>query len=245
MVFFVCDGCNESLKKNKVDGHAARCRTCYAVTCIDCSVSFPNDEYRSHTSCISEVEKYQKTTAFKKPVGNMQQQWMHVVETSTDFCTPELKNICEMLVNYDNVPRKKAKFMNFMQNSLQQYNKVKNEALFTLLNEAMPSKVFQVAKVETPPPVITNKVVETKLANDSVKSFIKPCKGEWVKLKSIVEKLTQLDKMCTKKQIVQTLYKEFKSGKKHISYQDKHGQTLPNDVSIPKFKKCKVGYKIK
>jgi hypothetical protein len=28
------------LKKNQVDGHAARCRRCAAVSCVDCSVSF-------------------------------------------------------------------------------------------------------------------------------------------------------------------------------------------------------------
>ena len=41
MVFFVCDGCNETLKKAKVDLHAAKCRDCYAVSCVDCSQSFP------------------------------------------------------------------------------------------------------------------------------------------------------------------------------------------------------------
>ena len=41
MVTFLCDGCNETIKKNKVDAHAAKCRSCYAVSCVDCSVSFP------------------------------------------------------------------------------------------------------------------------------------------------------------------------------------------------------------
>mmetsp|Transcript_77 Transcript_77/g.176 ORF Transcript_77/g.176 Transcript_77/m.176 type:complete len:80 (-) Transcript_77:91-330(-) len=40
MVFFSCDGCGEMLKKNKVDAHAARCRRCASVSCVDCSVSF-------------------------------------------------------------------------------------------------------------------------------------------------------------------------------------------------------------
>ena len=35
MVFFVCEGCNESMKKNQVDKHASRCRSCHAVTCVD------------------------------------------------------------------------------------------------------------------------------------------------------------------------------------------------------------------
>jgi len=40
MVFFSCDGCGEMLKKNQVDAHAARCRRCDSVSCVDCSVSF-------------------------------------------------------------------------------------------------------------------------------------------------------------------------------------------------------------
>ena len=58
MVFFVCEGCNESLKKNQVDKHASRCHNCYAVTCVDCNVTFYGDDFRAHTSCISEAEKY-------------------------------------------------------------------------------------------------------------------------------------------------------------------------------------------
>ena len=69
MVFFTCDGCGETLKKNQVDAHASRCRNCYAVreirfgfseltcsginlislffqqvSCVDCSISFYGGE---------------------------------------------------------------------------------------------------------------------------------------------------------------------------------------------------------
>ena len=41
MVFFTCDGCNETLKKNQVDAHVYRCRRgCDSVSCVDCSISF-------------------------------------------------------------------------------------------------------------------------------------------------------------------------------------------------------------
>jgi cell growth-regulating nucleolar protein len=59
MVFFVCEGCNESLKKNQVDKHASRCRSCQAVTCVDCQVTFWGNDYAVHTSCVSEAEKYE------------------------------------------------------------------------------------------------------------------------------------------------------------------------------------------
>ena len=32
MVFFICDGCGESMKKAKVDAHAAKCRQCFSVS---------------------------------------------------------------------------------------------------------------------------------------------------------------------------------------------------------------------
>lgn len=40
MVVFSCDGCGEMLKKQQVDSHAARCRRCDSVCCLDCNVSF-------------------------------------------------------------------------------------------------------------------------------------------------------------------------------------------------------------
>lgn len=58
MVSFVCDKCQETVKKPKLDVHRIRCRnTCFS--CVDCSVDFYNCDYRQHTSCITEVEKYQ------------------------------------------------------------------------------------------------------------------------------------------------------------------------------------------
>ena len=64
MVFFVCEGCNETVKKNQVDKHALRCRNCYAVTCVDCQVSFYGNDYAAHISCISEAGSYILPTDF-------------------------------------------------------------------------------------------------------------------------------------------------------------------------------------
>ncbi|KXS16498.1 hypothetical protein M427DRAFT_91704, partial [Gonapodya prolifera JEL478] len=53
------DTCQETIKKPKLDQHAQRCYGA-AFSCIDCGVSFPGPkEYRAHSSCISEAEKYQ------------------------------------------------------------------------------------------------------------------------------------------------------------------------------------------
>ncbi|KAJ1982721.1 hypothetical protein H4R34_001596 [Dimargaris verticillata] len=64
MVSFVCNACQETLKKPKLDQHRQRCRSAQ-FCCIDCSREFYGTEYRQHTSCISEAEKYQK--ALYKP----------------------------------------------------------------------------------------------------------------------------------------------------------------------------------
>lgn len=58
MVSFVCDSCQETLKKAKLDSHFSRCRNAQ-FSCIDCSVSFEGTSYKFHTSCISEEQKYQ------------------------------------------------------------------------------------------------------------------------------------------------------------------------------------------
>ena len=60
MVTFVCDSCQETLKKAKLDAHASKCRGA-RFSCVDCSTSFSGIQYRLHNTCITEVEKYQKT----------------------------------------------------------------------------------------------------------------------------------------------------------------------------------------
>lgn len=57
MPSFVCDYCQETLKKAKLDSHAQRCRQA-AFSCIDCYKTFKGTEYRDHFSCITEVQKY-------------------------------------------------------------------------------------------------------------------------------------------------------------------------------------------
>ncbi len=37
MVFFTCNACGESLKKNQVEKHYRhKCRSCEVLTCVDC-----------------------------------------------------------------------------------------------------------------------------------------------------------------------------------------------------------------
>ncbi|KAJ9076073.1 hypothetical protein DSO57_1029721 [Entomophthora muscae] len=59
MVSFVCNHCQQTLKKPKLDPHTYSCRNAN-FTCIDCNTDFYGTDYRGHTSCISEAQKYQK-----------------------------------------------------------------------------------------------------------------------------------------------------------------------------------------
>lgn len=68
MPSFVCDKCQETLKKPKLDVHVQRCRGA-SFSCIDCYRHFTGTEYKGHFSCISEVEKYEKRKPGERP-GN-------------------------------------------------------------------------------------------------------------------------------------------------------------------------------
>ncbi|KAG6019344.1 hypothetical protein E4U19_006803 [Claviceps sp. Clav32 group G5] len=58
MVSFSCEACGDILTKKKLDPHRNRCQGA-TFTCIDCMIHFSGAQYRSHTSCISEDQKYQ------------------------------------------------------------------------------------------------------------------------------------------------------------------------------------------
>jgi len=107
------------LKKNKVDAHASRCYKCVSVSCVDCSVSFWGDDYRLHTSCITEAERYEKTAAKpKKTKRNPQEEWMDIVETCTSSAPSHLRHHMQTMSSLDNIPRNEKKFVNFASNSL-------------------------------------------------------------------------------------------------------------------------------
>ncbi|KAJ5902243.1 hypothetical protein N7495_002771 [Penicillium taxi] len=66
MVSFQCEGCGDVLTKKKLDPHRGQCRGA-SYTCIDCMVHFNGTEYRSHTSCMTEAQKYQGALYKEKP----------------------------------------------------------------------------------------------------------------------------------------------------------------------------------
>jgi cell growth-regulating nucleolar protein len=68
MVTFICQYCDQTLKKKQVEGHIrGRCSP-GAIICIDCSKVFDRGDYKGHISCISEQEKH--WGEFAKPKKN-------------------------------------------------------------------------------------------------------------------------------------------------------------------------------
>jgi len=122
MVFFICEACGETLKKNKVDAHSWGCRNCWAFACMDCGVRFEGEAYKEHMSCMSEAQKYQgKLYQSKENKGEVKQRsWIEGVQQrlASASSDSQLRPYAEQLLAYENLPRKKAKFINFAKNSL-------------------------------------------------------------------------------------------------------------------------------
>lgn len=76
MVTFICENCDQTLKKKQIDRHLYQCRGTPRLVCIDCNKIFMGNDHKAHTSCISEHEKtmgqYYKPK--KKPGQNGQNQ---------------------------------------------------------------------------------------------------------------------------------------------------------------------------
>jgi len=84
-----------------------------------CYYPLHTDDYRSHTSCLTEVERYKKR-APKKKNGKVppQQLWMDLIADAIDTAPAHLKHHLRDMATLDNVPRKEKPFRNFTSNSL-------------------------------------------------------------------------------------------------------------------------------
>jgi len=122
MVVFTCNNCGDSLQKPKVAKHYQfQCRQGENLTCVDCHKDFYGQEYVAHTKCITESERYGGANYVARPGQNKgarkQEDWINVVknviDTATDLSRDE-RNVLNILSNHENIPRKKAKFLNFI-----------------------------------------------------------------------------------------------------------------------------------
>ena len=70
------------MKKPKLDQHSARCHG--GFDCIDCSKTFNSaGEWKGHTSCVSEAEKYQKSL-YKGPKVRFALLYLSISVRDTD-----------------------------------------------------------------------------------------------------------------------------------------------------------------
>lgn len=81
------------------------------------------DDYRAHTSCISEVERYEKRAPKKNGKVPPQQLWMELIADSIAMAPTHLQSYIRTMSTLDNVPRKEKPFYNFTANSLNLKNK--------------------------------------------------------------------------------------------------------------------------
>lgn len=86
MPVFICEACNETLKKNKVDEHSWKCRGCWILSCMDCNKRFEGEAYKEHTTCVTEAERYQGHLYVPKDnKGEVKQQaWLDIMQAKLD-----------------------------------------------------------------------------------------------------------------------------------------------------------------
>ncbi|XP_071452305.1 cell growth-regulating nucleolar protein-like [Hetaerina americana] len=143
MVFFTCNHCGNALKKNKVEKHyAVECRKPPAVSCMDCLKDFFGQDYVSHNKCVSEEQKYSG-----RPLNGVtelgkgekkQMAWVEtvrqIIETKGSTLSSQERQLLENLKDFENIPRKKKKFENFLKNAMGRYVDPRTiEKVWTLL----------------------------------------------------------------------------------------------------------------
>lgn len=147
MVFFTCNACGESVKKIQVEKHVSICRNCECLSCIDCGKDFWGDDYKNHVKCISEDQKYGgKGYEAKTHKGDVKQQaWIQKINEliKKPNISPKVRELLQQISAFDNVPRKKAKFQNWMRNSLKVHSDSVLEQVWNIFSEAASSEQDQ------------------------------------------------------------------------------------------------------
>lgn len=91
------------------------------MSCMDCGKDFWGEQYASHVKCISEDQKYGGSNYVSKEHKGEKKQEEWVIRTkekvaNTQNMNPQLRGLLQNILCYDNIPRKEAKFKNFMRN---------------------------------------------------------------------------------------------------------------------------------
>lgn len=178
MVFFTCNACGESVKKIQVEKHVSVCRNCECLSCIDCGKDFWGDDYKNHVKCISEDQKYGgKGYEGKTHKGDIKQQaWIQKISEliKRPNVSPKVRELLEQISAFDNVPRKKAKFQNWMKNSLKVHNESILDQVWNIFSEASNSEPVSKEQDQQPLHPVTNPRAEisTKVPPSKVKDAV-------------------------------------------------------------------------
>ncbi|XP_048366098.1 cell growth-regulating nucleolar protein [Sphaerodactylus townsendi] len=167
MVVFTCNSCGESVKKGQVEKHVNMCRHCEYLSCMDCGKDFWGDDYKSHVKCVSEDQKYGgKGYEGKTHKGDVkQQEWMqkiHVAMEKTNI-NPKVRDILQQMYAFDNIPRKKGKFQNWMNNSLKIHNAILQDQVWDIFSEATKKEPSE--KQEKGPVAVGNQSEKSDVAS--------------------------------------------------------------------------------
>ncbi|NXF72675.1 LYAR protein, partial [Sclerurus mexicanus] len=140
MVVFTCNSCGEAVKKAQVEKHVNICRNCQCLSCMDCGKDFWGDDYKEHVKCVTEDQKYGgKGFEGKTNKGDAkQQEWIqkiHEVMKKPNI-SPKVRNILEQMRAFDNIPRKKVKFQNWIKNSLKITDSTLQDQVWGVFSEA-------------------------------------------------------------------------------------------------------------
>ncbi|XP_061848671.1 cell growth-regulating nucleolar protein [Colius striatus] len=140
MVVFTCNACGESVKKAQVEKHVNICRNCQCLSCMDCGKDFWGDDYKEHVKCVSEDQKYGgKDFEAKTNKGDAkQQEWIQKIHEimKKPNISPKVRSILEQMRAFDNIPRKKVKFQNWMKNSLKINDSTLQDQVWDIFSEA-------------------------------------------------------------------------------------------------------------
>ena len=210
------------MKKNQVDKHASRCRSCHAVTCVDCSVTFYGNDYATHLVCVSEAEKYEKTLYKAKVVTklNPQEAWTALIEEAASRSAEAPSHLRQFVIRLNdlgNVPRNKGKFINFVKNSMKMNNVATMEDIWKFLEKLKEVKDLEKLAAATAPKAnvaqivaaieaekvfvsaIAAEVVSTDEDAATEKAAKKARKAERKRLREIDERATDADKGAVNK----------------------------------------------
>uniref|UniRef100_A0A1B6GV65 Uncharacterized protein n=1 Tax=Cuerna arida TaxID=1464854 RepID=A0A1B6GV65_9HEMI len=145
MVVFTCQNCGDSLQKPKVEKHYnSRCRNRDVnLTCVDCLKDFFGQDYVSHTKCVTEMERYSANgTVIKENKGQKKQdRFVEMIPNllNSKNLTIGQRKLLEVCSKFDNVPRKRPKFRNFILNAAKsiKLNSDDVDSVFDILENAL------------------------------------------------------------------------------------------------------------